>query len=134
MEVLTELNEIVSGRRSILPRGKNRRRFLALALMGEAGELGNQVKKQWRDGKDRTPKTRAELFDVYAYGFMMGVDLGLTPEQVLQGVVRKLRAVERRKAFKTWHKPKAKAPRKKGRRRRGPPSVGLGRWRDPNAR
>jgi hypothetical protein len=35
------------------PEGDDRLRFLALALAGEAGELANFVKKEWRDGDDR---------------------------------------------------------------------------------
>ena len=45
------------------------RRFLALALCGEAGELANLVKKEWRGDIDPKygEKVRDELGDVYAY-------------------------------------------------------------------
>jgi NTP pyrophosphatase (non-canonical NTP hydrolase) len=103
-KALADLEEIIGGRRAKLASGKNRRRFLALALCGESGELANVVKKQWRDGKDRTKKARAELCDVLAYGLMLGNDLGWSVSDTLAAVVRKLRAVERRKSFKQWHR------------------------------
>lgn len=45
------------------------RRFLALALCGEVGELANLVKKEWRGDVDPAygEKVRDELGDVYAY-------------------------------------------------------------------
>lgn len=45
------------------------RRFLALALCGEVGELANVIKKEWRgdSNPDFRVKLRDELGDVYAY-------------------------------------------------------------------
>jgi NTP pyrophosphatase (non-canonical NTP hydrolase) len=45
-------------------------RFLALALCGEAGELGNLIKKRWRDGDtgpDHVEEIRDEIADVRIY-------------------------------------------------------------------
>ena len=36
-------------------------RFIALSLCGEAGELANKIKKQWRTGK---PFTKEELIEI----------------------------------------------------------------------
>ena len=51
------------------PKTPEDQRFLALALFGEAGELANLVKKEWRG--DEEPAMRAkleeEVGDVYAY-------------------------------------------------------------------
>lgn len=45
------------------------RRFLALALCGEVGELANVIKKHWRGDVDPEfrAKLRGELGDSYAY-------------------------------------------------------------------
>ncbi len=42
-------------------------RFLALALAGEAGEVANFVKKQWRGDRVDRELLRDELSDVFAY-------------------------------------------------------------------
>lgn len=47
--------------------GEERLRFLALALAGEAGELCDVIKKQWRDGHDRRDLLVDELADVANY-------------------------------------------------------------------
>ena len=102
-DVLADLGAYMNDRQRTLPRGKKKLEFLALAIAGEAGEMANVAKKQWRDGKDRSPKLRAELPDLLAYAFMMGTGLGQTPEEVIKRVLIKLRAVERRAGFKKWH-------------------------------
>ena len=101
--VVVDLDAYMRDRQKTLPRGKKKLEFLALAIAGEAGEIANVAKKQWRDGKDRSPKMRAELPDLLAYAFMFGKALGQTPEESLKRVLVKLRAVERRKGFKSWH-------------------------------
>jgi hypothetical protein len=61
--------------------------FLALALEGEAGELGNLFKKKWRDEKSDTPERAAErerkidgeIADVGNYFFMLCAQRGLDP-------------------------------------------------------
>lgn len=54
--------------------------FLALALAGEAGELANLAKKEWRDGVSRTAEIRLEAADVFIYlerlAKVYGFDLG----------------------------------------------------------
>lgn len=101
---LAELEDIMESRKRILPRGKRCKQFLALAIAGESGELANVAKKEWRDGKDRSAKMRAEAKDVLAYTFMLGGKLGLTVTEMLAGTVQKLRAVEKRKSFNSWHR------------------------------
>lgn len=53
--------------------------FLALALAGEAGELANLYKKEWRDGQadERQIKILKELGDVQAYTLMLAHSLGV---------------------------------------------------------
>lgn len=86
-----ELTRIITAHVGHCPKGrKSRIRFLALALAGEAGELANNVKKEWRGddlhtldpalaAKRRAEKIVAELVDVANYAWMlakvMGVDL-----------------------------------------------------------
>ncbi len=71
-------------------------RFMALALCGEAGELANLIKKDWR-GDAGVPGRRAkiieELADVGNYAFMLAEALGVDlPAQMLT----KLKRVETR--------------------------------------
>jgi NTP pyrophosphatase (non-canonical NTP hydrolase) len=41
----------------------DRLRYLALALAGEAGELANAVKKEWRDGDNHRDAMVSEIAD-----------------------------------------------------------------------
>jgi NTP pyrophosphatase (non-canonical NTP hydrolase) len=58
-------------------------RFLALALCGEAGELANFIKKEWRDGKDYSEEIAYEIADVALYTIMLAAKCGLTPQDLL---------------------------------------------------
>ena len=65
-------------------------RFLALALCGEAGELANLIKKQWRgDGKFPLTEVWAEISDVMAYTMMLAHAFDMGPEQLLRVVMEK---------------------------------------------
>lgn len=60
------------------PRGT----FIATALAGEAGELANEFKKQWRgalwyESDDRREKIVSELADVGNYALMLAEHLGV---------------------------------------------------------
>lgn len=63
-------------------------RFLALALCGEAGELANIVKKEWRGDNDPAfrEKLADELGDVYAYLRLNALAHGLDLDEILQTV------------------------------------------------
>jgi hypothetical protein len=76
------------------PRGT----FLALALSGEAGELANLFKKEWRDGEDdeRERKQYKEACDVYAYLLMMECHKGW---DLREGVERALLEFEQRPEY-----------------------------------
>lgn len=52
-----------------VPGSDEDKRFLALALFGECGEVANLIKKKWRGDNipDFDAKLREELGDVYAY-------------------------------------------------------------------
>ena len=77
--------------------GKDRVRFMTLALCGEAGELANLVKKDWRgDAGDRREKMIAELADVGNYTFMLAEALGVDLEAAM---LKKLIEVEARPEF-----------------------------------
>lgn len=73
------------------PRGT----FIALALAGEAGELANLFKKEWRDGLDmeRRKKMATELGDVIAYARMLGKHLGV---DIIKESERNFKAFEKR--------------------------------------
>lgn len=77
----------------------DRFRFLVLALCGEAGELANLVKKDWRgDDGDRTAAIIEELADIGNYAFMIARHLGVDLETEM---VKKLEEVERRPTWQT---------------------------------
>lgn len=64
-------------------------RFLTLGLCGEAGEVGNFVKKRWRDNEPHTEAIQKEIADVLAYAFMLAQKMGLTPSALINIVADK---------------------------------------------
>lgn len=79
--------------------------FMSLALCGEAGELANQFKKNWRgdadEGGARAAKIEDEVVDCANYVFMIADLLGI---DLLPAMLDKFRAVEDRPAWKEAHK------------------------------
>lgn len=77
------------------PRGT----FLALALSGEAGELANKYKKEWRDGVGTITQEvmEEELFDIGAYCFMLSFHFGV---DFIAGVEKSLLNFEERPQYK----------------------------------
>lgn len=74
-------------------------RFLALALCGEAGELANMVKKQWRDGADLSEEIKDEIADVRVYLELLAKCFGIEGDKLDQRVEQKLlKVVEKHKA------------------------------------
>lgn len=78
------------------PRGT----FLSLAMAGEAGELANMFKKEWRDGAGIVPveKITAELFDIGAYAFMLSFHLNV---DFVAGVEKALLDFEQRPKYQS---------------------------------
>jgi NTP pyrophosphatase (non-canonical NTP hydrolase) len=74
---------------------------LALGLAGEAGELANFVKKEWRDGDDRYNEIVGELVDCANYVAMIALQLGV--EDLPAEMLAKLIAVEARSSWKAAH-------------------------------
>jgi NTP pyrophosphatase (non-canonical NTP hydrolase) len=64
-------------------------RFAALALAGEAGELANFVKKEWRDGFDHSVSRRAEIADCFAYTLLNAHLAGMSLDELLELVAGK---------------------------------------------
>lgn len=64
-------------------------RFLTLGLCGEAGEVGNFVKKRWRDREPHADAIRKEIADVLAYAFMLAQKMGLSPLGLIEIVADK---------------------------------------------
>lgn len=78
--------------------GAEKVRFMVLALCGEAGELANLIKKDWRgDSGDRRGEIRAELADVGNYIFMIAAALNIDLPVVM---LEKLKEVEQRPSWK----------------------------------
>ena len=76
------------------PRGT----FIALALVGEAGELANLFKKEWRDGLDmeRRHKMIDELGDIMVYVRAMAQHLDV---DVIKESDKKMKAFRKRPEF-----------------------------------
>ena len=80
------------------PDGEARLPFLALALCGEAGELGNLVKKQWRgDPVEHYGEIVSELADIGNYALKLAMHLGV---DLRAAMTAKLIEVEQRPAWK----------------------------------
>jgi NTP pyrophosphatase (non-canonical NTP hydrolase) len=79
------------------PAGADRLRFLILALCGEAGELANLAKKQWRDGGDRREEMISEIADVANYTAMLAMHLGIDLQSAM---LKKLIEVEQRPSWR----------------------------------
>jgi len=58
-------------------------RFCALALAGEAGELCNIVKKEWRDNTDMSRERQMEAADVLVYLLLFTKMNGWTFEELV---------------------------------------------------
>lgn len=85
-------------------KGVDKVRFMALALCGEAGELANLIKKDWRgDLGDRRDQIRAELSDVANYAFMLAEALSI---DLADAMLSKLREVEKRPEWTRSHEHK----------------------------
>ena len=64
-------------------------RFCALALAGEAGEVANVVKKEWRDRKDLEGRRLEESADVLVYLLLLCNMSGWTFERLLEEAHKK---------------------------------------------
>jgi hypothetical protein len=66
--------------KSRVPGGDEDKRFLALALYGEVGEVANIIKKKWRGDKldNYQVLLRGELGDVYAYLKLLAMSYNVT--------------------------------------------------------
>jgi NTP pyrophosphatase (non-canonical NTP hydrolase) len=79
---------------------EDRIRFLTLALCGEAGELANIVKKDWRgDSGDREEALKEEMADVGNYLFFLAKELGMDMLNFIQSMTDKMCEVEQRPEF-----------------------------------
>lgn len=93
-----EIERMATDHASWGPRGRYKKWFLALALCGEAGELANKFKKDWRGDKgDRRAKAEEELCDVFAYTMMLSKVMGF---DIYSRTLAKLRAVEQHPEYK----------------------------------
>ncbi len=91
-----ELKEIIERHRFWSP-AEGRLHFLVLALCGEAGELANLMKKNWRGAPTNWSDVVKELADIGAYAFMIASELGVDLETE---ILRKVKEVEQRPSWK----------------------------------
>jgi hypothetical protein len=71
--------------KSRVPGGDEDKRFLALALYGEVGEVANLIKKKWRGDKldNYQALLRTELGDVYAYLKLLAMSYNVSEPDVV---------------------------------------------------
>jgi hypothetical protein len=71
--------------KSRVPGGDEDKRFLALALYGEVGEVANLIKKKWRGDKldNYQALLRTELGDVYAYLKLLAMSYNVNEPDVV---------------------------------------------------
>lgn len=73
-------------------------RFLALAMAGEAGEVANFVKKQWRGDQVDRNNLKDELSDVFAYWCLLvrcaGFDVTAVMARSSTKAIERLRQLE----------------------------------------
>lgn len=90
---IAHIHENALKRSDIKPWSTEDVRFLALALCGEAGELANEIKKQWRG--DARPNLRSlvagELADVVVYAYLIEVALALDIDAVIEAKLPEIR-------------------------------------------
>lgn len=70
--------------------GKDKR-FLALAICGEAGELANFIKKEWRDNSDHSEAIKDEIADIRLYLELLAQVYGIEGEKLDQQVISKMK-------------------------------------------
>ena len=70
--------------------GGHDRNYTAIAFGGEVGEVLNEVKKELRDGKDRSYNVLYELGDALYYLTKLGSQYGFTLEAIMNANVKKL--------------------------------------------
>jgi|SRR5215471_4717395 len=73
--------------KTIKPGTDEDKRFLALALCGEAGELANLIKKQWRGDSIDEARIAEEIGDVHAYLELLACAYGLDLDRIRQDIV-----------------------------------------------
>ena len=74
--------------------------YTALGLASEAGEYAGKIKKGIRDGSFDDIGAAAELGDVLWYVAMSAHELGYTMDEIVHGVVNKLRDRQKRDVIK----------------------------------
>lgn len=65
-------------------------RFLALAMVGEAGEVANEIKKDWRGDDVPVDRIATEIGDTLVYLMLLRRALGVSEERCLDLVLQKL--------------------------------------------
>jgi NTP pyrophosphatase (non-canonical NTP hydrolase) len=96
---LYQIHEQMTGR--LFPAYSNTdRRFLALALAGEVGELCNMIKKEWRDGVVLTEEIRDEIADIRVYLELLAKCFDIEGDKLDNRVVEKLKKVVQKHELK----------------------------------
>lgn len=78
------------------------KRFLALALAGEVGELCNIIKKQWRGDEIANEDIRKEIADCFVYLSLLAVNYGM--DDIDYHISKKLDEVEQRSTSSCEHR------------------------------
>lgn len=90
---IVHIHEMALKNSGIRPWSTEDVRFLTLALCGEAGELANMIKKEWR--ADIWPPTRSdianELCDIVVYAYLLEVALGFDIDSIVEAKLPEIR-------------------------------------------
>jgi len=96
------MSKILSERQKIIEKFPDRyaetakdKRFLALAICGEAGELANYLKKEWRDSKDYSEEIMDEIADIRIYLELIAKTYNIEGDKLDERVIAKMKRKER---------------------------------------
>jgi NTP pyrophosphatase (non-canonical NTP hydrolase) len=67
-------------------RGKQ---YFTIALAGEVGEMANLVKKEMRDGVDKTEEITEEIADIVIYSYLLAEGLGKDLDTMIDAKMKK---------------------------------------------
>lgn len=103
MDILEEREKIIAKFPDRYAETAKDKRFLALAICGEAGELANFFKKEWRDGKDYSEEIMDEIADIRIYLELLAKLYNIDGDKLTERVVSKMNRKEKQVNDRSVH-------------------------------